>query len=226
MSHVAEHVAEHVRDAYPAFSGRGEAGRELARFTVRAPDPDALVLAIPRGGLPVAAPLAAALRCGLRPVLVRKLPIPDSPEAGFGAVAIDGTVVLNERLVALLGLLPETVEQVAAEVRAELERRAAAFPGGWPMPPMRGRAVWLVDDGLASGYSMLAAVRLTRAAGAARITVAVPVASELSLGVVEPEADETFALIVEYGASFAVASYYRDFHDLSDAEVRALLRQG
>jgi putative phosphoribosyl transferase len=225
MPKAVTHVRQHVPYPRQVFADRAEAGAELARFAVDAADPSALVLALPPGGVPVAAPVAAALGCELRPVLVRKLPVPSSPQAGFGAVTLDGTVVLNERLTALLGILPETVERVAAEVRRELERRADVLPGGRQLPEMRGRRVWLVDDGLATGYSAVAAARMARAHGATSLTLAVPVTPEDSLALLASEADEVFCLIVQdAGAAFAVASFYRDFHDLTDDEVSALLR--
>jgi putative phosphoribosyl transferase len=223
MPKTAEHIAERVTIAYPAFADRAAAGLALARFAAGERDPDALVLALPRGGVPVAAPVAASLGCELRPVLVRKLPVPCSPESGFGAVAIDGTPVLNDRAVALLGIGPETIERVTAEVRGELERRAEAFAGARDLPGMEGRRVWLVDDGLASGYTMLAAARMAAAHGATGLTLAVPVAPASSLALVEPTFDEAYCLIVQDTPSFAVASFYRDFHDLSDDEVRVLL---
>lgn len=216
-------VVERVTWSYPAFADRAEAGRALVRLIDPALDPDAVVLALPRGGVPVAVPLADALGVQVVPMPVRKLPIPDSPEMGFGAVTLDGTVVLNERAVVGHHLDELTVARVAGDVRHEVERRSRAYPGGFPFPEVEERAVWIVDDGLATGYTMLAAARMVRARRPARLVVAVPVAAPGSLSLVAPLLTVAYCLIEQRSAPFAVASYYRDFHDLSDAEVVALL---
>jgi putative phosphoribosyl transferase len=220
---VAAHVRERVVHARPAFADRSAAGHELVAFVRAGQDPGAVVLALPRGGVPVARPLADALCVRLVPAPVRKLPLPSSPEMGFGAVAIDGALVLNEAVVRAYGVDGATVESVAEETRREIERRARAYPGGWPLPELEGRAVWIVDDGLATGYTARAAVRMARHAGARRVTLAVPVSSAATLSDVAPEVDEVWVLVVQEARSFAVASFYEDFHDLSDAEVIGLL---
>lgn len=218
-------IARRVTRPSPVFAERHEAGAELARFIAPKPDPEALVLALPRGGVPVARPLADSLGCDLRPVLVRKLPVPDSPEAGFGAVTIDGHVVLNEPAVAMWGISTAEVHAVVDEVRRELERRAGAYPGGWPLPDMRGRHVFLVDDGLATGYSMIAAAKMARDASPSSITLAVPVAPADTLRSIARHFDDAYCLMLQAAPPFAVASFYRDFHDLDDAEVVALLEE-
>jgi len=216
-------VGERVLLAYPAFADRAVAGRALVRLIRPAPDPGAVVLALPRGGVPVAHPLAVALGARLVPMPVRKLPVPRSPEMGFGAVTLDGTVVLNERVVAAFEIDELTVAAVAEEVRHEVERRARAYPGGFPFPRVEGAAVWLVDDGLATGYTMLAAARMVRAQEPASLSMAVPVAAPGSLRLVTPLLDAAYCLIEQQSSPFAVASFYRDFHDLTDDEVIGLL---
>lgn len=220
---VEARIERRVTRASPVFADRLEAGAELLRFMAPEPDPDALVLALPRGGVPVARPLADSLGCDLRPVLVRKLPVPDSPEAGFGAVTIDGHVVLNEPAAAMWGISEAQIAAVVDEVRQELERRAGAYPGGWPLPDMRGRHVFLVDDGLATGYSMIAAAKMARDADPASITLAVPVAPADSLRSIARHVDHAYCLMLQAAPPFAVASFYRDFHDLRDDEVVTLL---
>jgi putative phosphoribosyl transferase len=220
---MAANVRERVAYARTAFADRSAAGRQLAAFVRARPDPDAVVLALPRGGVPVARPLADALGAPLVPAPVRKLPLPSSPEMGFGAVAVDGTLVLNEAVVRAYGVDEATVRSVAEETRREVERRARAYAGGLPVPALEGRCVWVVDDGLATGYTARAAVRMARAAGAARVILAVPVSSAATLADVASDVDEVWVLVVQEGRSFAVASFYEDFHDLSDAEVVALL---
>lgn len=217
------HVRERAPRPYVAYADRLDAGRSLAEWIDPGPDPGAIVLALPRGGVPVGLALAQVLGCGLRPVLVRKLPIPSSPEMGFGAVTLDGTVTVNRAVVESFGITPETVEAVALETRAEVERRSRAYPGGWPLPDLQGRRVWLVDDGLATGFSAIAAARMVQAMGPLSMSLAVPCAPESSAERLVPECDEVWCAIEQSGGSFAVASYYRDFHDMRDDEVVALL---
>jgi putative phosphoribosyl transferase len=196
----------------------------LAAWIAPEPDAEAVVFALPRGGIPVARPLADALECELRPVLVRKLPIPTEPEMGFGAVTVDGTVTLNHNVMRAFGITPEVAESVAEEVRAEVVRRGSVYPGGWPLPDLAGRRVWVVDDGLATGYSMVASLEMLRKLGASWLGVAVPCSPIDSLARVEPLADEMWCLVAQQGGGFAVASFYVDFHDLRDDEVVEVLK--
>lgn len=216
-------VVDRVGWHYLAFEDRTDAGHALVRLIDPAPDPTAVVLALPRGGVPVAAPLAGALGAQVVPMPVRKLPIPASPEMGFGAVTLDGTIVVNERALAGHDIDELTVARVAEEVQHEVERRSRAYPRGFPFPDVEDRAVWIVDDGLATGYTMLAAVRMVRTRKARTVTAAVPVATPRSLELISPLATTTYCLIEQQSLPFAVASYYRDFHDLSDDEVVELL---
>ena len=218
-------VAERVSWARPAFADRAEAGEALRGLVDPAPDPDAVVLALPRGGVPVARPLAEAFGVRVVPMPVRKLPIPSSPEMGFGAVTLDGTVVLNERVVAAYEIDELTAASVAEEVRHEVERRSKAYPGGFPFPRVEGCPVWIVDDGLATGYTMLAAARMIRARRPGNLSMAVPVAAPGSLRLVTPLFDAAYCLIEQRSSPFAVASFYRDFHDLTDDEVISLLEE-
>lgn len=213
---------------YPAFRDRAEAGRRLAEALELAPDPRAVVLAVPRGGVPVAAPVARALGVPLELLFVRKLPIPTSPEAGFGAVTLDGSAVLNEPLVRSCGLSSSEVERIVAEVRDEVRRRAQEYAGHERPPAVEGKRVYMVDDGLASGYTMLAAARMVRRRKPRSMTLCVPVSPDHSLERAEPYFDEIVCLIAQKHVPFAVASFYRSFPDLTDAEVRDVLegRQG
>jgi putative phosphoribosyl transferase len=220
---VSLQVADSVRVATPTFFDRREAGRVLVDFMSKGPDPDALVLALPRGGIPVARPLADRLDAELRPLLVRKLPIPDSPEMGFGAVTLDGTVVLNEPVIRRFGIDDASLREVIDETFAEVRRRAAVYPGGDPLPGMAGRTVYLVDDGLATGFTALAAARMLAAQGPAKVVLAVPVSSARTLRLLEPEVDDVFCLIEQSHPPFAVASFYSRFPDLDDEEVVRIL---
>lgn len=216
-------VVERVQRAYRAFADRAEAGEALVRLIAPDPDERALVLALPRGGVPVALPLASALGAPLHPMPVRKLPVPASPEMGFGAVTLDGTRVLNPRVVAAHAIDEMTVAQVAERVRYEVARRARTYPGGLPFPDVSARDIWLVDDGLATGYTALAAVRMLGARDPASIRLAVPVAQTGSLKLVEKDVTEVYCILAQQSVPFAVAAFYRDFHDLTDDEVIALL---
>ncbi len=216
-------VVERVRRSYPAFRDRTDAGEAIERLIDPDPDPDAVVLALPRGGVPVALPLARALGTSLHPMPVRKLPLPGSPEMGFGAVTLDGTVVLNERVVVGHAVDEMTVARVAEEVRYEVERRARAYPRGFPFPDVEGRTVWLVDDGLATGYTALAAARMVFARNPRSVRLAVPVASSGAMRLLRDAVDATYCIIEQQSVPFAVAAFYRDFHDLSDDEVIEVL---
>jgi putative phosphoribosyl transferase len=216
-------IGERVPDAYTAFADRAEAGRKLAQFLHLKPDNNAIVLALPRGGIPVGAALAQVLDCPLEPVFVRKLAIPFSPEAGFGAVALDGTVVLNDALVKDLRLPRAVIDSVVRDTRDEIQRRAASYAAESEATDVAGRDVYVVDDGLASGYTALAAERMIRRSDPSSLTLAVPTSPADTLDVVAPWYDATWCMIVQTQTPFAVASFYEDFHDLSDDEVREIL---
>ncbi len=204
------------------YEDRHDAGRRLAdRLLIYRHN--AIVLAIPRGGVPVGYEVARRLDVPLDLIIPRKLPIPSDPEAGFGAIAPDGTVVLNERLVAYFGLSVRDIERISKEVLAEVRRRAREYRGDAPLPDLKNKNVIVVDDGLASGYTMIAAVRAVRRERPKRVIVAVPCSPGSSVERLENEADEVVSLAVQPYGPFAVAGYYEHFPDLSDEEVKSLL---
>jgi putative phosphoribosyl transferase len=205
------------------FVDRRDAGRQLGQQLLAYRDRDPIVLSIPRGGVPVGYEVSQALGCPLDVVVPRKLPIPWSPEAGFGAIMPDGTRVLNERMVRQLGLSPDEIDEIAAEVLAEVRRREATFRGSRPPPIVEQRAAILIDDGLATGYTMIAAVRAIRKRSPSSIVVAVPVSPRDSANEVARDADEVVVLHTSDEYPFAVASFYQHFPDLTDAEVRSYL---
>jgi len=215
-------VLEHVSSARPAFRDRGEAGRELATALRLEPDPSAVVLALPRGGVPVAAPIAKTLRCPLHVIAVRKLPLPDSPEMGFGAVTVDGTVTLNHAVMRDYGVGMGQAALIIERVEEEVRRRAAAYHAE-ELPQLIGRRVYLVDDGLATGYTMIAACEMVRHQGPSHVAIAVPVAPSASVELLSHHCDRLTCLIAQDGIGFAVASFYDYFPDLTDAEVRDVL---
>lgn len=208
------------------FECREDAGQALAREVARRHvGQEAVVLAIPRGGVPVGLPIAMALDAPLDVIIPRKIPIPWEPEAGFGAVTAEGTIVLNEEMIPYLNLTPEQIEEAAQEVRREIERRTHVYRGDRPPAPLEGRLAILTDDGLATGLTMVAAIRSVRRSGPRQVAVAVPAAPRTSLERVAAEADEVICLIEQAAGPFAVASYYHFFPDLRDAEVIRALRQ-
>ncbi len=208
----------------PFFRDRQAAGRVLAGVLSDSYAGVAgIVFAIPRGGVPVGYEVAQVLDVPLDVIVPRKIPIPWETEAGFGAITADGTLLLNEQLVAQLGLTEAQIKRLAAQVQQEVRRRLRVYRGSRPTPDVKGRTVFLIDDGLASGFTMLTAVRSVRKMGPARIVVAVPVSPRSSVNRVQGEADEVVCLVVQESPPFAVASFYRSFPDLSDDEVLAYL---
>lgn len=212
-------------DQKSLFQDRTEAGQRLAEHLNRYRGTEAVVLAIPRGGVPVAVVVAEKLEAKLDLIFLRKIPIPYEPEAGYGAVTEDGTIVLNEPLVRQLGLRQQQIERQVAEVRSEIVRRSIVFSRELPWVDVDGVPVILVDDGLASGFTMVAAIQSVRKRNAAGITVAVPTASKTAHDMVKPMVDELVCLAVGHGPYFAVASYYIDWYDLTDQDVLGYLKR-
>jgi predicted phosphoribosyltransferase len=178
-----------------------------------------VVYAIPRGGVPVAVEVAGKLGAPLDVVIPRKITVPDNPEAGFGAVTEDGTIVLNEALVRQMELTETVIQQQAETTRADVVRRIAAFRAHLPETSVEGKTAIIIDDGLASGYTMVAAVKSMQKRKAAKIVVAVPVASGSAYDLVKRIVDELVCLVVARTYGFAVASFYHHWHDLTDDEV-------
>jgi len=210
-------------DAAGRYLDRREAGRVLAgKLAMYADRVDTLVLALPRGGVPVAFEVATALNLPLDVFLVRKLGLPGHEELAMGAIASGGLIVLNDQVVDGLHVPPSVIEAVAAAERAELDRRERAYRDDRPAPEVRGRNVILVDDGLATGTSMRAAVAALREGHPARITVAVPIASPATCAEFEEEVEEVVcARMPEHFR--AVGLWYDDFTQTTDEEVRELL---
>lgn len=199
------------------FKDREEAGAKLAE-SYRGPKERAIVLGIPRGGIPVAYRMAQALGCAFDVMVARKLPVPHNPEAGFGAIAPDGSLYLNEEMMQHLRLPPEQVNDIASKVLVEVRRRVKAYRGDRPFPDLERTNVILTDDGLATGYTMIAAVEMVRKFKPSSVAVAVPVSPEGTARRIRPLVDLFHCLYVSRNYPFAVASFYEDFHDLSDRE--------
>lgn len=202
---------------------RRSAGRALAdALAAYAGRDDVIVLALPRGGVPVAAEIARALDAPLDVLLVRKLGLPDQPELAMGAIASGGTVVFNEDVLAATRLPDDVIADVIALEQRELERRERLYRGDRPWPELAGRTVILVDDGLATGATMRAAIEAVRAQGAARVVVAVPVAPPDTVARLQALADEVIALYQPVHF-MAVGQWYVDFSQVDDDEVIATL---
>jgi putative phosphoribosyl transferase len=205
------------------FHDRTHAGQLLAdRLAPYAGRPDLLVLALPRGGVPVAFEIARALHAPLDVWVVRKLGAPRQPELAIGAVAPGGIQVLASDLIGELGIPPEELDQIVARERAELDRRLAAYRPNRPPVDVRGKTVLLVDDGLATGASMRAAVASLRPLDPARIVVAVPVADSGVSNRLTLQADEVVCLYTPPRLD-AVGQWFEDFSQTTDEEVRTLL---
>lgn len=206
------------------FSDRSAAGRTLARLLTAYNERDeAIVMGLPRGGVPVAFEVAQALHLPLDVMVVRKLRAPGQPELAIGAIASGGTSVLNDQVARLVG---DTV-QLRAELQhqsIELHHREALYRNGRLPPDIKRRTVILVDDGSATGASMRAAIRAARQLGAARVIAAVPVASSEALRLMRAEADEV-ACVLEPEMFLSVGEWYREFEQTDDTEVVALLAQ-
>jgi putative phosphoribosyl transferase len=205
------------------YRDRADAGRALARMlSTYANRPGAMVLALPRGGVPVGYEVARALGAPLDVFLVRKLGLPGHEELAMGAIASGGVRVLNQDVLAQVRLSPAAIEAVAAREAAELERRERAYRGDRPPPTVRDRTVILVDDGLATGSTMRAAVEALRQQQPARIVMAVPVAAPSACESFHGQVDQTICAMTPE-PFFAVGLWYEDFSPTTDAQVRDLL---
>ncbi len=213
-----------LRDRKYVFDDRRDAGKLLAGKLTKYKGTDALILAIPSGGLPVAAEIARALILPLDIIIVRKLQIPNNPEAGFGAMGPDGDVIVNEELLSQLMLTEETVKTQIKKTEEVIRKRDRLFRAGRPFPSCKDRSVIVVDDGLASGYTMLAALKHIRRKMPSSLIAAVPTGSERTIKIIQRETDEVVCLNVRSGFSFAVANAYRNWYDLTDEDVLTILR--
>jgi putative phosphoribosyl transferase len=205
------------------FRDRRDAGRRLAnRLRTYAGRPDVLVLALPRGGVPVAYEVAYALGAAFDVFLVRKLGMPGHEEFAIGAIASGGVRVLNDETLQDYGVTPEQVAAIVDAEQRELERRERHYRGNRPFPEVRGRTVILIDDGLATGSTMRAAVAALRAEHPARVVVAVPTAPAETCADLQSVVDEMICLITPE-PFYAVGLWYEDFSQTTDEEVRDLL---
>ena len=206
------------------FENRVDAGRKLAKALERyAERDDVVVLGLPRGGVPVAFAVAKELHVPMDIYLVRKLGVPEQPELAMGAIASGGVRVMNEQVVRSLNISNEQIGSVVERERRELDRREQAYRGDRARPDLRGKVVVLVDDGLATGASMRAAVEAVRTQDPHRIVVAVPTAPPETCSDLEAEVEEVVCATTPE-PFFGVGAWYADFSQTSDDEVRRLLK--
>lgn len=206
------------------FKDRTEAGRRLAKLLHGYRGPDVVIVAIPRGGVPVAAAAAQRLKLDWGVIVARKLPVPWNPEAGFGAITVDGATVLNEPMVSGLQIRQTQIDDIATKVRMEVQRRTDLYLRERTPVEVEGKTVIVLDDGLASGYTMLAAIKSIRAHSPARVIAAAPVASRSAARMIEDAADECVFEIISPSVPFAVADFYLAWHDLTDEDIIPILR--
>jgi predicted phosphoribosyltransferase len=218
-------VLHELRDRTGVFRDRQHAGEVLAKMLSTYSRSDAIVLAIPAGGVPVAAAIAEQLRIPLDVAVVSKITLPWNTEAGYGAVAFDGTMRLNEDLVPHLGLTEEQIQQGIDETTQKVMRRVKRFRGNQPFPDLTKRQAIIVDDGLASGFTMLVAVEALRKAGALHICVAVPTAHKSALQRMAQEVEAVYCANIRGGFSFAVADAYEEWTDVPEAEAIAIYKR-
>ncbi|MBL9209080.1 MAG: hypothetical protein JNL92_01355 [Opitutaceae bacterium] len=207
----------------PRFHQRSDAGALLAeQLAGQAGRDDVIVLALPRGGVPVAFEVARRLKAPLDVLVVRKLGVPGHEELAMGAIAAGGIEYRDESVIASLQVPPARVAEVVRRERAELARREKAYRGDRPFPPLAGRTVIVVDDGIATGATMRAAVRALQTRRPAAIIVAAPVASEAAIQALAPDVTAVVTLLIPE-AFFAIGQFYEDFGQTTDQEVTDLL---
>lgn len=212
-----------LRDRAPVFRDRAHAGEVLAGMLSWYRGKDAIVLAIPAGGVPVAAEVAVRMALPLDLAVVSKILLPWTTELGYGAVAWDGTVWMNEAEAREYRLTAADIERGISEAAEKVRRRYARLRGGRPMPALAGRTAILIDDGVAAGSTMRAAIAALRKLGTRQIAVAVPTGHEWSLDALTGLADAVYCANVRGGFGFAVAEAYETWCDVSEEEAAAIL---
>jgi len=212
-----------LRDRFHVFFDRTSAGQQLAGHLTGYQGREVRLFAIPAGGVPVAVEIARSLSIPLDLLIVRKIQFPWTTEAGFGALDPGGQAIMNEDLLRRMPLTPEEIEAQITKTAAVIRQREARLREGKPYPRLNGLPAIVVDDGLASGYTMRAAIQFLKGRGAERLVVAVPTASERTVWELLPLVDELYCLNVRGGFSFAVADAYENWYDLTEEEILAIL---
>jgi len=221
MGIIVEERALHNRIF--VFKDRYDAGKRLSEKLLPYQNTDSIILSIPSGGVPVGREIAKTLDLPLDFVIVRKLQIPWNPEAGFGAINLYGDRILNEEILGAISLTQKDIEHIGERTRELIRRREELFRKGRGFPFLQGRCSIVVDDGLASGYTMLAALMFIKRRNPSEIVVATPTGSYATVNRIASEVERTVCLNIREGIPFAVAEAYQNWHDLSDREVLEIL---
>jgi putative phosphoribosyl transferase len=224
MAEVIENSAWRNREG--VYADRQEAGRVVASFLEQYGNSDSLVLGIPSGGVPIGLEIARQLNICFDLIIIRKIPIPGNTEAGFGAVSLEGDIVLNEALVRQLGLEKKQIELLIKPVHEQIAGRDLLFRAGRRFPSLRDKTIILVDDGLASGYTMEVAATVVRRRKPGKVIIAVPTAPAQTINHLSAAVDAIICPNIRDRFYFAVASAYRQWHDLNNEEVLKLLKSG
>jgi predicted phosphoribosyltransferase len=211
--------------AEPLFENRYDAGRKLAEKLYDYANKSAVVLGIPNGGVAVALSVALGLNAELDLVISRKIPLPLSPEGGFGSVTDDGTTIFDEAIIKNAGLSQAQINYQVNQVRSDIRHRSLLFHADRPPLSISGRTVIVVDDGLASGYTMRAAIESLRHRSPKKIIAAVPVGPEPVVEALREVADRVVTCAAGKESRFYIADYYRSWHDITDAEVLHCLKE-
>ena len=206
------------------FEDREDAGRRLSQFLSEYKGSDSIVLAIPSGGVPVGKEIKNALSLDLDLLIVRKIQIPWNPEAGFGAINLDGYVIFNDALLHQLDLPEHVINSQIEKTKEILKKRNDLFRKEKAFPSLRNKTAILVDDGLASGYTMIAATEFVKKRNPFRIIIAVPTGSYNTVKKNSSLVDHLYCLNIREGSPYAVAEAYRNWYDLSDEEVMRILK--
>ena len=212
------------RNKIDVFRDRKHAGEVLVEMLMEYKNTDAVVFGIPAGGVPVAAEIAFKLQISLEVAVVSKITLPWNTEAGYGAIAFDGTMILNEGMIDRLGLSEENVEKGIENTKIKVNRRVAEFRSEHSAHKVSGRTAIVVDDGIASGYTMMVAVDALKKAGASQIIIAVPTAHIENMKQFITKADEIYCANLRSGWSFAVADAYEYWSDVNEEEVMEILK--
>ncbi len=208
----------HLPSTKPEFENRYDAGKKLSEKLSGLKNQPVVVMAIPNGGIPVAHHVALELNAVMDLIIARKIPIPLAPEGGFGAVADDGTVILNHDVLKRINLNEAQINYQVSRVRNDIQQRSIIYRSSRPVSVINGKVAVIVDDGLASGYTMMAAVESAKRKKPKKVIVAVPVASAMAIKQVEKVADEVITVCTDFSPRFYVSDYYRYWNVLNDQE--------
>jgi len=222
MGNLVQEVS--LRDKFHVFEDRNEAGRLLAEKFIKYKNSDTIIFGIPSGGVPIASEIAIALDLPMDLIIVRKIQIPYNPEAGFGSVGPEGEIILNERLLTQLSLTEKEMDAEIKKTTDVIKKRDQLFRQERPFPNLKDKNIIVVDDGLASGYTMFAAIKFIKKKRPQKLIVGVPTGSGKTVDFVLSVVDELVCLNVRNIFPYAVADAYRNWYDLTDEEVLRIIK--